>query len=130
MRTLSKVIVTCALGGTATFAFSSQALVSSASLVGNQSWNGNLGLLFDVGSTALLVTHLGAFDSGQDGLNRTITVGIFERTSQALVGSSVSLSGTSDPLSGAWRMTAVTAAMAQGLLMRVGTRCGAGTRQG
>ena len=104
MRTLPKIIVTCALSGAAAFAFSTQALVNSLQNFGNQSWIGNLGLEFNVGNTNLLVTHLGAFDSGQDGLNGTITVGIFDRNTQALVGSSTSLSGTSDPLSGAWRM--------------------------
>jgi hypothetical protein len=42
---------------------------------------------FNVGSKAITITSLGAFDSGQDGINGTIPVGIFDRTTSTLAGS-------------------------------------------
>jgi len=60
---------------------------STSNSMGNQDWGGNLGLDFNVNS-AITVTQLGAFDSGQDGFVGAITVGLFER-----------LPGTADPSS-------------------------------
>ncbi|MCP5152545.1 MAG: hypothetical protein H6983_00175 [Ectothiorhodospiraceae bacterium] len=53
--------------------------------IGNQSYTGALGMDFDV-LAPIAVTHLGAFDSGQDGFGgASIAVGIFDRGTQALV---------------------------------------------
>ncbi len=85
-------------------ALSTPALINSTATVGNQAWLGTLGLDFDVtGASDILVTHLGAFDSGQDGLMATIQVGIFNRVNGSLIGST-HLSGATDPLTGVWRM--------------------------
>ena len=55
---------------------------------GTQAYNGALGNEFDVLSPAgISVTRLGVFDDLSDGLNATITVGIFDRTTATLVGS-------------------------------------------
>lgn len=88
-------------------ALSTPALINSVSTVGNQSWTGPLGLDFDVtGPSNILITHLGAFDSGQDGLNSAIRVGIFDRISGLLLGDTT-LVGAVDPLDGVWRMQAL-----------------------
>ncbi len=64
--------------------------------VGNQDWTGALGMDFDVNSS-ILVTQVGAFDSGGDGFVGTIEVGIFNRDTQTLVaGSFAALSGMNE----------------------------------
>lgn len=81
-------------------------LTDAASLAGNQAYTGSLGLDFNVGSGPLWVTQLGTFDSDINGFGAltTIKVGLFERTTGTLVGSSLSFTGV-DPgaLDGAWR---------------------------
>ena len=52
--------------------------------VGNQGWNGALGMDFDV-IEPIRVTELGAFDSGQNGLSKDIEVGVFDRDTETLV---------------------------------------------
>src|SRR3989344_1670653 len=52
--------------------------------VGNQCHGGPLGMDFNV-TQDIKITHLGVFDSNQDGLNRAITVGVFNRTTQQLL---------------------------------------------
>ena len=52
---------------------------------GNQGYGGNLGIDFDVNSP-ILVTSLGVFDSLADGITGPIQVGIFNRDTTALVG--------------------------------------------
>jgi len=75
-----------------------------AGTAGTQAYNGALGNEFDVISPAgISVTRLGAFDDSSDGLNSTITVGIFDRTDGSLVGSSISLSGNEGSLEGGTR---------------------------
>jgi hypothetical protein len=68
-------------------AFSATAFDSIRS-VGNQSYTGLLGLDFNVLSD-ITVTHLGAFDSGQNGfaVGTSIQVAIFDRDTQGMVGS-------------------------------------------
>lgn len=57
---------------------------------GNQSWTGPLGMDFNV-LAPIWVTKLGAFDSGSNGFSVPISVGIFDRNTGSLVGSSASL---------------------------------------
>jgi hypothetical protein len=52
-----------------------------AGTLGNQNANAPLGMDFDV-NTAILVTRLGVFDSGSDGLAVPLTARIFNRTTQ------------------------------------------------
>ena len=53
--------------------------------VGNQCHGGPLGMDFDVHQN-IAITHLGVFDDKQDGLMRSISVGVFNRTTQKLLG--------------------------------------------
>lgn len=76
--------------------------LTSSRTAGNQPFSGVLGMDFFV-SSSITVTQLGAFDSGQDGFIGTIQVGIFNRNTQALVGSLASFSGLSQPLTGSSR---------------------------
>ncbi|MES2901932.1 MAG: PEP-CTERM sorting domain-containing protein [Pseudomonadota bacterium] len=62
--------------------------LDSTRQVGNQDWTGSLGMDFDVLSP-IMVTGLGAFDSGHDGFANAITVGIFNRDTGLLVSSSI-----------------------------------------
>lgn len=49
---------------------------------------------FDVtGPDGIIVTSLGAFDSGQDGISGTVNVGIVDRSTGSVVGETVSFSG-------------------------------------
>jgi hypothetical protein len=73
--------------------------LTSNRTIGNQSFTGALGMDFNVLSP-ILVTHLGAFDSAQDGFRGAVQVGIFNRDNQALVGVSATLTGTTQPLLG------------------------------
>ncbi len=75
-----------------------------AGTAGTQAYNGALGNDFDVVSTTgISVTRLGVFDDSSDGLNSTITVGIFDRTDGSLVGSSIAFSGADGSLEGGTR---------------------------
>ena len=75
-----------------------------ANTAGTQAYNGALGNDFDVTSPdGILVTRLGVFDDLSDGLNSTITVGIFDRTDGSLVGSSIAFSGNDGSLEGGTR---------------------------
>ena len=70
-----------------------------AGTAGTQAYNGALGNEFDVLSPAgISVTRLGVFDSNSDGLNSTITVGIFDRATSALVGTSLAFTGNDGSL--------------------------------
>lgn len=93
----------CAAAGTA----SAQFLALSSNITqGNQGWTGALGMDFNVLSP-ITVTQLGAFDSGLNGFIGTITVGIFNRDSRSLVGTSASLTGMDGSLVGSQRMADV-----------------------
>mgnify|MGYP000976797337 CR=1 FL=1 len=66
--------------------------------VGNQSFSGALGMDFNVNSS-ILVTQVGAFDSGGDGFQGPVQVGIFNRDTQTLVaGSFAALSGMNETM--------------------------------
>ena len=66
---------------------------------GTQTYNGALGNEFDVLSPAgISVTRLGVFDDNSDGLNSTITVGIFDRATEQLVGTSLTFTGNDGSL--------------------------------
>jgi hypothetical protein len=57
---------------------------------GTQAWTGALGMDFTV-FAPIWVTQLGAFDSNQNGFASSISVGIYDRTTGNLVGSSATL---------------------------------------
>ena len=70
------------------------ALTVPAGATFNQQHNGLLGMDFDVtGPDGIIVSRLGAFDSGQDGILGTINVGIVDRTTGLVVGETLSFSG-------------------------------------
>lgn len=73
--------------------------LDSTRSVGNQSWTGALGMDFDV-LAPIWVTELGAFDSNSDGFSNSISVGIFNRTNQTLVGTSVILTNANSTVAG------------------------------
>ena len=105
-------IVRSLTAGTAlllTSALQSQAAIAygiDAGTAGTQAYGGALGNDFDVVSTTgISVTRLGVFDDLSNGLNATITVGIFDRTDGSLVGSSIAFSGNDGSLEGGSRFT-------------------------
>ena len=70
-----------------------------AGTAGTQAYDGALGNDFDViSATGISVTRLGVFDDLSDGLNSTITVGIFDRATAALVGTSLTFTGSDGSL--------------------------------
>ena len=70
----------------------------------NQTHNGLLGMDFDVtGPDGIVVTSLGAFDSGQDGIGGTVNVGIVDRSTGLTVGETASFSGSLGTLVGGSR---------------------------
>jgi len=70
------------------------ALTVPAGATFNQQHNGLLGMDFDVtGPDGIIVSRLGAFDSGQDGILGTINVGIVDRSTGLVVGEVLSFSG-------------------------------------
>lgn len=73
--------------------------------VGDQAWTGSLGMRFTVNSP-IVVNQLGAYDSDQNGLTGTITVGIVN-SAGAVVVPAITMTGSSDPLSGLFRMRPV-----------------------
>jgi len=85
-------------------------LTDAISSTGNQAYSGTVGLDFDVASTPLVVTSLGAFDSDADGFTAgtTIKVSIYDRNTMAVVGSIATFTGTEGTLAGAWREKSVT----------------------
>jgi hypothetical protein len=78
---------------------------------GNQaSSNITLGLDFDV-NLPIDVTALGVFDSLGDGLIGTLSVAIFDRNTQLIVGPTLSFTGSGDTLVGATRFRSITPLM-------------------
>ncbi len=69
-----------------------------AGTVGTQNFDGNLGMDFNVRAPAIRVTQIGAFDSGGDGINGTITAGIFDRLSGTQTGTGATFNGTGQTL--------------------------------
>jgi hypothetical protein len=74
------------------------ALDVAPGLTGAQAFGGPVGMDFDVGGSAVSMTHIGVFDSAQDGLNAPITAYLYNRDTQLLVAGPFTFNGTSDPL--------------------------------
>ncbi len=73
--------------------------------VGNQTFTGALGMDFRT-NRPLVITHLGAFDSGGDGISGTLAVKVYARTknnTDGLLLTSLSFSGTDGQLIGGSR---------------------------
>lgn len=81
--------------------------LTSTRAIGNQGWTGPLGLDFTV-NQAIWVTQLGAYDSGANGFTNTINVGIFDRATSLLVGSSAALTSGNTTLVGLDRFFDIT----------------------
>lgn len=80
--------------------------LTSTRTTGNQTHTGGLGTDFNVLSP-ILITQLGAFDSGGTGFTGTVQVGIFNRSTQSLIAPAVSLSGSNGTLIGSSRFVDV-----------------------
>src|SRR5688572_16160210 len=63
---------------------SSQLAYNGVEPVGNQTWEGRLGMVFSTSQT-FVVTHLGAYDDGGNGLTRPIQVGIVDAFGNTVV---------------------------------------------
>lgn len=72
-----------------------------------------LGMDFNVNAgQSILITALGAFDSGQDGFVHDMQVGIYDRNTQTLIpGAFVTLSGTNQVLEGESRFQTLSSAI-------------------
>jgi hypothetical protein len=66
--------------------------------VGNQSYAGSLGLDFTVGSSDIVVTEIGVFDSGFDGLSNEITAYIYDSSGSVVTGGHVFSAGYTSAL--------------------------------
>jgi len=78
-----------------------------AGTLGNQAYGGSLGMDFDV-VEPIVVSELGVFDDGSNGLNRTLTAHIYDRTTpQAPLVSLTFPTGTGDTLLGGSRFQAL-----------------------
>jgi len=106
-RSLATFALLCVLLGLAPMAGAAFIALDSTRGIGNQTFNGSLGMHFDVLSP-ISVTHLGAFDSSQDGFANEISVGIFDRNTQALVSEVAVFNGTSSPLIGQSRFADIS----------------------
>ncbi len=73
---------------------------------GNQEYQERLGMVFTA-TAPVTITHLGAFDDGQNGLSRPITVGIVRNSDGATVVGPITMSGTNDVLVGKYRMRGI-----------------------
>jgi hypothetical protein len=76
----------------------------ASGLVGAQNFGGSLGMDFDVGGSAVRMTHIGVFDSGQDGINGTVNAYIYNRDTQSIFAGPFTFSGSGDLLIGGSRM--------------------------
>ncbi len=75
---------------------------------GNQGdFSDRLGSNFTVNSP-IVVSHLGVFDDGQDGISSAIDVGIVRVSDGATVTGPISISGNSDPLEAKFRFRSIT----------------------
>ncbi len=68
---------------------------------GTQNFGGSLGMDFDVNSP-IRIEQYGAFDDLSDGINGSISVAIFDRTTEAIVGPTITIT-TADTLNGGYR---------------------------
>lgn len=112
--------ILCPLGAalafqlTGTFVFASLTAYNiPAGAVGNQAFGGSLGMDFDVQNAAgVTVDRLGVFDSGSDGLGLPIEVGIYNRLTGAVVGSTTAFAaGATGALEGGSRFLNLGAAL-------------------
>lgn len=76
--------------------------VNAGQYVGNNSYNGYLGLDFNVNST-ITVTSIGAWDNGDNGFSSPIAVGIYDRGTTSLMGSVVSITTANSTAVGGYR---------------------------
>ncbi|GJG86523.1 hypothetical protein tb265_17040 [Gemmatimonadetes bacterium T265] len=88
-----------------------QAFTVGTPLAGNQAFGGAFGIDFDVGAAPIVVSALGAFDDGQDGLRSPITVRLYERTTQSLFASLTFPTGTGAMLRGGYRIADLATAL-------------------
>ncbi|MBK9257004.1 MAG: HYR domain-containing protein [Saprospiraceae bacterium] len=103
---------------------------SGSSPTGNQSYNERLGMVFTV-TAPITVTHLGAYDDGQDGLALPITVGIVRRSDGFVFAGPITLSGSADPLSGLHRIQSIPdVVLPNGQYVIVAVGYGAGEQNG
>jgi hypothetical protein len=77
-----------------------------AGTIGNQAWEGALGIDFNV-NQAINLTSLGAFDSGANGFATAKSVRIYDRTTGLAVASVSIPAGTGTTLDGAYRFLAI-----------------------
>jgi hypothetical protein len=76
---------------------------------GNQNWQGNLGLDFNViAGHPIIISKLGVFDGNGDGFTGTVNVAIFDRNTTAQVGPTATFTGTTGTLVNGNRFLAVT----------------------
>lgn len=75
----------------------------ASGLTGAQNFGGPVGMDFDVGASAVLMTHIGVFDSGGNGINGTLTAYIYDRDTQGIIAGPFSFTGSADPLVGGSR---------------------------
>lgn len=68
-----------------------------AGTVGNQNYGGSLGMDFDV-NQSIVVTHLGVFDSGSNGLSVPLVARVYNRATQQPVASIPFAAGTTGTL--------------------------------
>ncbi len=102
--------------GTAGFGFETlgdptTAYVVASGVVGNQAFGGSLGMDFDV-ERDVVITELGVFDSGADGLGLTITARLWNRDTQEEVASITFSPGDPGELAGGSRFKALDAPLA------------------
>jgi hypothetical protein len=75
----------------------------ASGLVGAQNFGGPLGMDFDVGGSPVQMTHIGVFDSGQDGINGTVNAYIYNRDTQSVLAGPFTFTGSGDLLIGGSR---------------------------
>ena len=104
-RTLTVAVIALVLGGVAHADFIAYDVTNG--LVGNQVYSGAVGMDFNV-VNATMLTQLGVFDSGGDGLASSKLVSIYNRDTQALVISVTIAAGTSATLINGSRFVSVS----------------------
>ena len=96
---IAKISIATMLIALSGFASASFIALDSTRTSGNQNYTQSLSMYFDV-LEAITVTDLGVFDSNQDGLQRSIQVGIYNRATGVFVTPIETLFGDQDPLDG------------------------------
>ncbi len=108
---LFTLLVLGAFSGSDLYAQCNVQALTGTEAAGNQPYNERLGMEFTVNSP-IMVTELGAFDSNQDGLLSPIEVGII-RTDGVTMAGPITMSGSSDGLSGNHRMRTISPVILQ-----------------